>query len=470
MKRITILILGMLLSAFCIFTGCQPTPNEQIVINKNDGQTSGSYLQSNVPGSPASNATNTEQKTVVDEYSQNNLTVKINAQVIVPDTDKIPVINVDQITLNQDIIDRFIKACVGDAKIAGTDNINIHTKDELTSMILQAKQQLADWQNYNNLSKDKQTQMDDGTPPDMHISQLQEIISRYETEYQNAPLVHDTSSASYDPQKGYLSLLVDTGLNSSSKFEFSNGSQSMRYYKYENDVYPGLYINSIEKQNIAKNRLTISEDDAQKAALEVLKNNNIKDVKIANMVPAISADGSVPYYAFFFEKMANGVPISSTINVMPYVNSDADTAIPTQPLIQPIQQPLILVEVNNNGELVELSIESDIALKDTVNENAKLLDLDQILKLFKKDVMLMRWSSQADLKMTFNINQIRLSLMEVRQKDTPDHLMLVPVWDFIGTETVHYADGNEVTTSFTKASFLTINAIDGSIIDRNKGY
>jgi hypothetical protein len=469
MKSIKLnLILMIFLAMVFVMASCQPMPNEQIVISKHDGQVSGNPAQSNVSSVP--NATDAEPKIIIDEYSQNNLTVKINANVIVPDTDKMPVINVDQSTLNQDMINRFIQACVGDAKITGTDRVNIHTKDELESMIVQAKQQLADWQNYNNLSKDQQNQMDDGTPPDMHVAQLQAIISEDEKEYQNAPSVHDTSSARYDPQKGYLSLLADTGLNLPSKFEFTNGNQSMKYYKYGNGLYPGLYINSIEKQNIAKNRLTISEKDAEKAALVVLKNCNITDVKMAYMVPAISNDGYVPYYAFFFEKMANGVPISSTINVMPYVNSDADTAIPTPPLIQPIQQPSILVEVNNNGEIVELSVESDISLKDTVNENAKLLDLDQILNLFKKDVMLMRWSSQADLKMTFNINTIRLSLMLVRQKDSPDELMLLPVWDFIGTETWHYSDGNESTTSFSNASFLTLNAVDGSVIDRNLGY
>ena len=45
--------------------------------------------------------------------------------------------------------------------------------------------------------------------------------------------------------------------------------------------------------------------------------------------------------------------------------------------------------------------------------------------------------------------------MRVRSKNAPDTYELVPVWDF-------FTDDFE--------SLLTVNAIDGTIIDRNYGY
>ncbi len=57
--------------------------------------------------------------------------------------------------------------------------------------------------------------------------------------------------------------------------------------------------------------------------------------------------------------------------------------------------------------------------------------------------------------------------------------MYVPVWDFFGSciekydKTVvdsNYNENNEYIEKTFGHSYLTINAIDGSIIDRNLGY
>ena len=47
--------------------------------------------------------------------------------------------------------------------------------------------------------------------------------------------------------------------------------------------------------------------------------------------------------------------------------------------------------------------------------------------------------------------------------------LLIPVWDFYGYETITYADGQTLTMPDVY-SMLTINAVDGSIIDVKKGY
>jgi hypothetical protein len=61
--------------------------------------------------------------------------------------------------------------------------------------------------------------------------------------------------------------------------------------------------------------------------------------------------------------------------------------------------------------------------------------------------------------------------MVARKKDNPDHLMLVPVWDFLGTRIWKDTNsGKDVSSGNVNLSFLTINAIDGSVIDRNLGY
>lgn len=53
----------------------------------------------------------------------------------------------------------------------------------------------------------------------------------------------------------------------------------------------------------------------------------------------------------------------------------------------------------------------------------------------------------------------------VQMKDNPNRYQLVPVWDFIGSRTIGQEYCNE-----TNDSLLTINAIDGTVIDRDYGY
>ena len=65
--------------------------------------------------------------------------------------------------------------------------------------------------------------------------------------------------------------------------------------------------------------------------------------------------------------------------------------------------------------------------------------------------------------------------MRIRIRDEEAY-MLIPVWDFIGdwSYTVNTIDteGNNSSTinSCNGVSFLTVNAIDGSIVNRYLGY
>ena len=72
-------------------------------------------------------------------------------------------------------------------------------------------------------------------------------------------------------------------------------------------------------------------------------------------------------------------------------------------------------------------------------------------------------------------------MMRIKEKDK-DSYLLIPVWDFFGSCTDKYPDdyedvmqiglddNNEITYKEFARSLLTINAIDGSVIDRGLGY
>ena len=66
------------------------------------------------------------------------------------------------------------------------------------------------------------------------------------------------------------------------------------------------------------------------------------------------------------------------------------------------------------------------------------------------------------------VTAVRLGLMRIIEKDNNDTAYLVPVWDFFGT---YDSDGGTLVIGEDGyETLLTINAVDGSVIDRTLGY
>lgn len=74
-------------------------------------------------------------------------------------------------------------------------------------------------------------------------------------------------------------------------------------------------------------------------------------------------------------------------------------------------------------------------------------------------------TSQAEPEFLYLIDTIEFGYMQIASQDESDEYLLVPVWDFWGVES--YDDEALLRTHH---SYLTVNAIDGSIIDRTIGY
>ena len=72
----------------------------------------------------------------------------------------------------------------------------------------------------------------------------------------------------------------------------------------------------------------------------------------------------------------------------------------------------------------------------------------------------------------YDIDRIELTLQRIQEPNVWDSALLVPAWNFYGvntrTEVEDYIESNEKT--YLHNSMMSINAIDGSIIDQYKGY
>ena len=112
--------------------------------------------------------------------------------------------------------------------------------------------------------------------------------------------------------------------------------------------------------------------------------------------------------------------------------------------------------------------EPELTLRDT-----QLMRFDEIASVFERMIMVKYAYLQnaladgVDIHATIRIDQVKLTLMRIRAKNSQEDGLLIPVWDFYGTVTI-VNNGDE--TTMKRTILLTLNAIDGSLIDRELGY
>jgi len=71
----------------------------------------------------------------------------------------------------------------------------------------------------------------------------------------------------------------------------------------------------------------------------------------------------------------------------------------------------------------------------------------------------------------FYVNKITFGYTRIYDPQSDDSTgLLVPVWDFFGTYELSYDGENMISVNDMDKSFMTINAVDGTLIDRWLGY
>lgn len=122
---------------------------------------------------------------------------------------------------------------------------------------------------------------------------------------------------------------------------------------------------------------------------------------------------------------------------------------------------------------------SDPEIQET---DAKLMDFADIQEIFGKMIFVFNdYWREIDAKNGYrtkhelNVDRVVLTLACVGDKDNATEGKLVPVWDFYGTERTQYPkEGKLVWTDPNARSdaliHLTINAMDGTILDRGLSY
>lgn len=510
-KRFTIVLAILLVLAL---SACQKTPTEGIVKGKNLDKMIEEATKTQPPsatGQTGANGTTTNatsaaqsqtlfdkmgaKKTYVKELADAKGKVKIhvNADVIVPDAHSITVQRVGQDKVTQAQVDILLQNLMKGDLFSGNDFKK--SKSEIQNDILKVQGAMVNGTKSKSPKSGKnflQYQLDDLNE---QLKTAPDTKTRVPSNGKLTPLAADMGSGEElfvlsQPQENvYQSFHVydyadgTCFLNYSSEASsFSKGQAVFLSKDYlETELKNGSYSTITQEQLDAIPDIKITKEDAQKQADAVITALGLKDqlVCVSNdKLYGGSIDMTVDLSAYInprrcvwflrYARSVNGVPVTHTVWDCMKVEQDNQA--------QPWSYEDMTFAVDDSGIAY---FEWRSPYKDTgaVTKNSNVLPFDKCMNVFDTmSVVVNAWDGIADgnpnLKsVEIKIDHIQFGLTRVTEQNKRDSGLLVPCWDFFGTMTyISEVNGKTQKMEDGPIPILTINAIDGSIINRSLGY
>ena len=463
-KRSVKLIAGILASVLivaCFTTACQPTPEEEIIINKGDNA-----INSAIQQTAQVQALYKAPATLKYTKEIDNVLLNIDATVSVPNATSFGIYKVKMHNTSQEEADRFIKSTLGDGPYfdAGL------TKEYYDDMIIDTRKSIDEIENMDdNLF---QRIYDPDETKESVITALNGSIDDFVKERESAPSRNDrrpidTTFIQDEDVNGWykVQVFVDTDKGIAKTAIDKRAVDSSTFYLYELD---------------AKNAsLTISEEQAKSVALEFLKELDLQDEYSIYNSELISSSNTGPIwnrpdtisekiYVFDFSRMNDGVPMNVIEGASEMVTDATSVQQGDEAYSYFPDQEIMQMLVNDSG-VISFYWRNHYDVIETTNENASLLSFGQIQGIIEGSSVYSKFFLTDDKNAELKITDIKLGNMRVKSPDEQDTYLIIPVWDIIGKK-VDQAYDSSIKGEMPDMSYLTINALDGSIIDRNLGY
>ena len=132
----------------------------------------------------------------------------------------------------------------------------------------------------------------------------------------------------------------------------------------------------------------------------------------------------------------------------------------------------MIVAVDDEG-IVNVHWQGPLEVTQVLTENTAIKPWSEIQNVFEKMIVIKNAAYEETnmyTSVTIDITNVSLSLQRVMERDSYTTGVLVPVWNFYGTMTCEQTEGEPLLLQCGYTPFISINAIDGSVVDVNKGY
>lgn len=476
-----------------IFSGCQKTPDDAAVQQKNNEQLLSQIQETNNHESNILPAVNN----IEDSFEENDLSVFINADVITPDT-PINVVEVEKVGISEQQAKNILNALIGERTLyAANQTTQDDVLRELTEWqkivedeqnseekINSAKQKINELQNHllsgniaseaNEISRSYQRPRFDYSEDELNEFTGEELDNAMKmNELQNNARENpDAINLDYEEIRGIVHWSDKQTANINiANYDIEKGSY-VYFQKNAPIDYDPNYENPIG--------VSFSEAEAIHMAEQLLLDMGILHLSVAKSTKAepngkytdLGVTGE-EYYNIYFTPTVSGIDSNYVDEYFLQALAIEDDQISFSEFWA---QEFAEVVVDNNGfnrfRWYEPSTTGDV-----INADVSQKPFDEIIDIFKQQIKNKAIYDSDSIKREIHVDEIRLGLMQMKLPEG-DAYAYVPVWDFYGytnntyppdTELIVDENGKAIQRNFGE-SFLTINAVDGSIVDRLRGY
>lgn len=479
MKKVIAILLIAVMALGAV--ACQKTPESPIVVGNNTEQ-----MIENAQRETDNTQMNRPEANAVDLYTRlgapevysgelvskgGRLHVFADAQVLLPSCE-LPIVRVRPTEFTLEQARRFAEVLMGDDASYVQYSYDNQTRGAYERRIERLRYGLSDWAGIGQYIFDLQYNT---------VQEAEAALSELVTKAAAAPEAYPvyTPDFEWEYRKSwingkevenndtYLTLFSTKDQATFSYLEIRNARQSsglaemvyIRDYELPLDTYfDDIYTGS--------EALHLNAEAARQQAEQTIAQMGIAGFACTSNVLTsyrTEYDEKKPAYHITFTRQIGAVTET-------YTNAEAALDDYNQPWYYEVIHILI-----DEGGILRFEYKSPYEIVETVVANTTLLSFDKIQDVFEKMSLIVDneidynpvWDSSGGME--YHITTVRLGLVCVREKNA-DTGLLVPAWNFLGYERGRMsADTNWRTVNTNELEpYLTVNAIDGNIIDR--GY
>lgn len=497
MKRVLTLLLAL---ALAVLTGCQPTPEQGVVIGKDLEQmlalaTSPQERQGTLPEMLGITSNHYEKYL---ENQNDNVRVTVDANIVLPDAESLPIVRITSQAFSQATVDKLVGALLGEGQLYDPESLSELTRNDIAALLVQLNQRKAELEAQGM----QPTVTEPATTADSNgavaisgaMNQLDGVIASiafFEDKLDTAPdareYVEATATIDEDAENSFARvgrMNPDGGVASFMVINADDFHQIQFVNRGDYDAAQGQYYGEDEFATMADERdrqeaaalayPAMSVTDAQAITDALLESIGVDDLDCALVEKVIGGSSSqyadgvrvgnmIKAYRIQYVRRVSGVPLTYT-NVE-YTWNDTDSS---EAWSWNYERMTFIV---NDSGIVEMTWTEPYTIMEVITPTTNMLPFAKIQGVFEK-MVLVNNTGYSDRGVDLNITEVRLGLARITEQHNLQSGLLVPVWDFFGTATYYYESGEleSYTENISGRSYLTINAIDGSIIDRNLGY
>lgn len=494
-----------------LLAGCASTPESAVVREKGakslehyaeETDVSGAETDTNVSGEENGLAARLQVPETYEaskKSSSGNFELTCSASLEIPSVDQVSVYKVGQKSFDQAWISTVTKAFFGDLPVYEGGAYFQNTKEQALAKLNQLKA----WQAEGNTDPygyiadaQRLDDMDDVSPEEIYS--LQQEIDSWQEIYETAPETTiknpvtpgfpDENSGDADAMGNLFigAVEMDGGVFQYKLKKTEGSSMEIEIIRKNSDDYTntiswyemGTSDDSPEGAPTvqeAEKMAGITKEEALETADSYIEKLGLTDfsakrteLSLCSVLPDMGFTPSYPSagYLVTYTRDIQGFPVTDEMNYGGGLESMESTLVPWG-------YEKVELYVNGDG-LQQATIYNLYEVQEQQTKNVALMSFPEIAGIFERMIEIQNTGTEGLAHMKLDISRVTLGYMRVYDPGADNTTgLLVPVWDFFGSsesEWVYEGESHTSSNSTPSLSYLTINAVDGTIINRSLGY